>query len=139
MQTRAVEDAATRLGPAAAALERAANHSEAATAPLPELTRELSGMHLALQRATEAQATTQLRAAELAQNLSEAIHRFEGLDRQLGGVFTALEGGLLRIQQQVVRFASEVDTATERAVRALSGAIDNLQDVLEAVTPAGRR
>ncbi len=66
--------------------------SEAATAPLPELTRELSGMQLALQRATEAQAASLLRAAELAQNLSEAIRRFEGLDRQLGGVFNALEG-----------------------------------------------
>jgi hypothetical protein len=101
--------------------------------PLPDLVRELTDLQSAVQRIVDAQATGQLRAAELAQNLSEAIQRFEGLDRQLAAVFAQLEGGLMKIQEQVVRFAGEVDTSTERAVRALSGSIDNLQDILEGL------
>jgi hypothetical protein len=136
LQTKAAEQAATTFAPAAAALERAAGQAAAAIKPLPELTLALASLHAALQGATSAQTEAHRRTADLVQTLSESLRRFEGLDRQLGGVFTQLEGGLMKIQQQVVRFAGEVDTATERAVRSLAGAIDNLQEVLEAAAPA---
>jgi chromosome segregation ATPase len=127
-QTSAADAAASRLQPVSAMLERAGSHVADATALLPALTAELLRLEQALQTTTAAQSNAYTGVSDLAKSLDDALGRFQGLDRELGAVFSELETGLLKIQEQVVHFAQEVDNSTARAVGSLQGAIENLGD-----------
>jgi chromosome segregation ATPase len=98
------------------------------TAPLPALTAELLRLEEALQTTTTAQSTAYKGVSDLAKSLDDALSRFQGLDRELGAVFSELGTGLEKIQQQVIQFAQEVDKSTAGAVRSLQGAIESLGD-----------
>ncbi len=127
-QSSAADAAASRLLPASATLERVAILVADSTAPLPALTAELLRLEEALQTTTTAQSTAYKGVSDLAKSLDDALSRFQGLDRELGAVFSELGTGLLKIQQQVIQFAQEVDKSTAGAVRSLQGAIESLGD-----------
>ena len=127
-QTSAADAAASRLQPVSAMLERAGSHVADATALLPALTAELLRLEQALQTTTAAQSNAFTGVSDLAKSLDDALSRFQGLDRELSVVFSELETGLLKIQEQVVHFAQEVDKSTASAVGSLQGAIENLGD-----------
>jgi ABC-type transporter Mla subunit MlaD len=70
-------------------------------------------------------------AQTLAQALTTAAQRFDGLDRELGKVVDRLTEGLQNFTQQISKFVSGTDQNMAKAATQLHGAIAELTDVLD--------
>jgi hypothetical protein len=90
---------------------------------------QINGTALRLQGA-EASAQT------LAQGLTAAAQRFDGLDHELARIVERLQTGLENFTRQVSEFVSGTDQNMAKAATQLHGAIKQLEDALEDYRPA---
>lgn len=142
-------DAAARLGVQAQALQEATaaavtpltgsardlrSASEAArdaAAPLREVAQALRGGSDGMTSATAALTAARATSDRLAQQVADAAARFEGVDRELGQVLTALQVGLQGFQAEISRFVSGMDEGLARNVDKLAAIVNSLQNTIE--------
>ena len=69
-------------------------------------------------------------AQTLAQGLTAAAQRFDGLDRELARIVERLQTGLQNFARQVSEFVTVTDQNIAKAATQLHGAIKQLEDAL---------
>jgi len=155
----ALGDAANRLGVQAAALQEAAagaavplasgardlrsagEAAREAAAPLREVAQALRGGLEGMTGAANALTAARATSDRLAQQVGEAAAKFDGVDRELGQVLTALQVGLKGFQDEIVRFVSEMDNGLAQNTQKLAAIVNSLQQTIEDMEfskPRGR-
>ncbi len=133
---RVTRAAATPLAASAADMRAASEAVRAGTEPLREVARAVSTAIEQVGGAAARLEVAQVGATRLAEALSDAARRFEGVDADLGKTLTGLQHGLQSFTQEVTRFVGETDGNLAKAATHIAAMVRGLDDSLADLRPA---
>lgn len=123
--------AAGPLGESAAKMADAAQATQSTARDLARVTERLVPVAEAIGGAAKKLADVEQGVKTLTDGLTEALGGFEQLDSSLTGVFRSVNGGLDAFAKQVSDFVAATNNDMAKAVTGLSGAVEELSDLLE--------
>lgn len=132
---RAIEGATPPLTSSAGDLRAAGEAARASVQPLREVSLAVTGAIEQVNGAAQRLQSTEAGMKLLADGLTSAAQRFDGLDRELARVIERLQNGLQNFARQVGDFVSGTDQNMAKAATQLHAAIKQLEDTLDDYRP----
>lgn len=132
----AAEKAAQPLTASATDLRAASAAARAAVEPLGQAAQAVARATDQIAGAGQRLEGTQAAAGRLAENLAQAVGRFEGVDQDLARTLAELQRGLQGFTEQVAKTVKQTDDNLGKAAGQLGNAVKDLEAVLEPLVDA---